>query len=115
MGGTGKKRFAVTVDELGGFASSRVDFIRTDARAAKRATPSNTHLKETLSSPFDVARGMTGPAMQAVIRELVTLRTAAPKQLAEFGSKKVFTALKYLQSVLSLARVCCSLITSRSP
>ena len=80
MGGTGKKRFAVTVDELGGSASSRVDFIRTDARAAKRATPSNTHLKETLSSPFDIARGLTGPAMQAVIRELVRLRTAAPEQ-----------------------------------
>ena len=80
MGGNGKKRFAVTVDELGGSASSRVDFIRTDARAAKRATPSNTHLKETLSSPFDLARGLTGPAMQAVIRELVRLRTAAPEQ-----------------------------------
>ena len=80
MGGKGKKRFAVTVDELGGSASSRVDFIRTDARAAKRATPSNTHLKDTLSSPFDIARGLTGPASAAVIRQLVTLRTAAPEQ-----------------------------------
>ena len=76
----GKKRLAVTVDELGGSASSRVDFIRTDARAAKRATPSNTHLKDTLSSPFDIARGLTGPASAAVIRQLVTLRTAAPEQ-----------------------------------
>ena len=80
MGGKGKKRFAVTVDELGGSASSRVDFIRTDARAAKRVTPSNTHLKDTLSSPFDIARGLTGPASAAVIRQLVTLRTAAPEQ-----------------------------------
>ena len=80
MGGKGKKRFAVTVDELGGSASSRVDFIRTDARAAKRATPSNTHLKDTLSSPFDVARGLTGPASAAVIRQLVALRTATPEQ-----------------------------------
>lgn len=81
----GKKRFAVTVDELGGSASSRVDFIRTDARAAKHAVPSNTRLKDALSSPFDIARGLTGLASAAVVRQLMTSCSGAPAGCAQPG------------------------------
>ncbi len=64
-------RAAVTVDQLGGGASSRVDFIRTDARALKRSTPSNTHIKGALNSPFELPSGLTGLAAASVIRQLV--------------------------------------------
>ena len=72
QGETMSKRKAVTVDELGGSAHSRVDFIRTDARAVKRATPSNTHLKGALSSPFELPSGLTGLAAAGVIRQRVS-------------------------------------------
>lgn len=47
-------RAASTVSDLGGVVSSKVAFIRTDARAACRdSAPSQTRLKTALSSPFE--------------------------------------------------------------
>jgi len=49
-----KRKAAATVMDLGGVVSSKVSFIRTDARAACReAAPSQTVLKAALSSPFE--------------------------------------------------------------
>ena len=66
-----KRRAAATLDELGGAASGRVDFVRTDARAVKRAAPSNSKLKGALASPFEMAAGLAGPSAAGVLRELV--------------------------------------------
>eukprot|EP00967_Tisochrysis_lutea_P127315 scaffold216312_cov31-Tisochrysis_lutea.AAC.1 len=49
-----RSRAAATVGELGGVVSSKVSFIRTDARAAcESSAPSQTSLKAALSSPFE--------------------------------------------------------------
>ena len=62
---------AKTVDELGGAASSRVDFIRTDARAVRHVVPSNTQVKGALASPYELSTGVTGAAAAGVIRQLM--------------------------------------------
>lgn len=66
-----KRRAAATLDELGGAASGRVDFVRSDARAVKRTAPSNSQLKSALASPFEMAGGLAGPTAAHVLRELV--------------------------------------------
>ena len=68
-----KKRAAQTVDSLGGGAPGRVDFIRTDARAVKRAAVSNTQLKDALGSPFEMPKGLAGPKTTDIIRSLMAI------------------------------------------
>jgi hypothetical protein len=67
-----KRRRAATLDELGGIASSRVHFLRTDARAAAAApTTSRTKLKEALSSELEPQwTAATGEAAASVLRQL---------------------------------------------
>ena len=48
-----RRAAAVTLDELGGAASKRVGFIRTDAKAIVAPTSSKSKLKASLVSPFE--------------------------------------------------------------
>jgi ribosomal protein L7Ae-like RNA K-turn-binding protein len=48
-----KRRRAATVDDLGGVASNRVHFVRTDARPASAPAASRSKLKEALSSELE--------------------------------------------------------------
>jgi ribosomal protein L7Ae-like RNA K-turn-binding protein len=71
-------RAASTVSELGGVVSSKVAFIRTDARAACReAAPSQTRLKTALSSPFEPSwPHVSAPAVAALVKGITAECTA---------------------------------------
>jgi ribosomal protein L7Ae-like RNA K-turn-binding protein len=71
-------RAAATVSELGGVVSSKVAFIRTDARAACRdAAPSQTRLKTALLSPFEPSwPHVSAAAVSALVKGLSAECTA---------------------------------------
>lgn len=101
----------MTLDELGGEASKKVGFIRTDAKAVIEPSASSSKLKSSLASPLEPRwPDVSKEHCSTVLQRLATLctpesRGGAPSEGVIFGINAVTRALRRSElSVVILAR-----------